>query len=40
MDPELVICSQADGRPAWVEFRPYDEPAAQLCLGGLCSELE
>ena len=45
LDPELVICSQPDtftpeGRPAWIEFRPYDEPTAKVCLGGRYSELE
>lgn len=45
LDPELVICSQPDtftpeSRPAWIEFRPYDEPAAKVCLGGRYSELE
>lgn len=44
LDPELVICSQPDtftleGRPAWIEFHPYDDPAAKICLGGRHSEL-
>ena len=45
LDPELVICSQpsiaaANGRPAWIEFRPYDQPAARIYVGGLHLELE
>lgn len=43
LDPELVICGQPntvspDGRPAWLEYRPYDE-RAELCLDGRRSKL-
>lgn len=38
LDPELVVASQPNtvepnGRPAWVEFRPYDQTTA-ICLDG------
>ncbi len=45
LDPELVICSQpsiaaANGRTAWIEFRPYGQPAARTYVGGRYFELE
>ena len=45
LDPELVICSRpsiaaANGRPDWIEFRPYDQPAARVYVGGQQFELE
>ena len=45
LDPELVICSRpsivaTNGRPAWIEFRPYDQPAATIYVGGRRFELE
>jgi hypothetical protein len=44
VDPALVISSQpkpatSDGGPAWVEFRPYDEASAKVCIGGRCARL-
>jgi hypothetical protein len=45
LDPELVFADRPDnlpaaGRLAWVEFRPYEEPPAKICLGGRWHELE
>lgn len=45
LDPDLVFANCPDtfsptGRPAWVQFRPYEEPPAQVCLGGQRWELE
>lgn len=45
LDPELVFANRPDvsaptGRPAWVEFRPYEEPPARVCLAGRLRELE
>ena len=45
LDPELVICSRpriavANGRPAWMEFRPYAQPAARIHIGARHFELE
>ena len=45
LDPGLVICSRpntatTNGRPAWIEFRPYAQPAARIYLGGRRFELE
>ncbi len=45
LDPDLVFANQPetfapDGRSAWVEFRPYEEPPARICLGGRRWELE
>ena len=45
LDPELVFASRTDtfaptGRSAWVEFRPYEQPPARVCLGGRRWELE
>ena len=49
LEPELVFADQPDtfgpeggstGRPTWVEFRPYEEPPAKICLGGRWHELE
>ena len=45
LDPELVICSRSstaasNGRPAWIEFRPYAQPAARIYVGGRRFELE
>lgn len=44
LDPALVICSQtkpstSDGERVWVEFRPYDEATAKVCVGGRCARL-
>ncbi|QIN85424.1 hypothetical protein GBA63_22245 (plasmid) [Rubrobacter tropicus] len=44
-DPALVICSRPEvgelaGRPAFVEFRPYEKPAARVRVGGRCQELD
>jgi hypothetical protein len=38
-EPELVFADRPDnlpdvGSPAWVEFRPYEQPPAKVCLGG------
>ncbi len=43
--PELVICSRpnvaaSNGRPAWIDFRPYAQPAARIYVGGRRFELE
>ena len=44
--PRLIICSQANTLTldveeiVWVEFRPYDEPRAKICIGRQRSELE
>lgn len=43
LDPELVVCGQPNtvtpsGRPAWFEYRPYDD-RAELCMGGNRSRL-
>ena len=45
LDPDLVFANRPDnsaptGRPAWVEFRPYEEPPARVCLAGRAWELE
>ena len=37
LDPDLVFANRPDtfsstGRSAWVEFRPYEEPPARICL--------
>jgi hypothetical protein len=45
LDPELIFAHQPNiltstGRSAWVEFRPYEDPAARVCLGGRQWELE
>ncbi len=45
LDPELVIANLPDslpdaGRITWVEFRPYEQPPAKICLGGRWYELE
>ena len=46
LGPDLVFANRPDasaaptGRPAWVEFRPYDEPPARVCLAGRRRELE
>ena len=46
LDPDLVFADRPDdagvptGRPAWVEFRPYEEPPARVCLAGRTWELE
>lgn len=44
LDPDLVFAnrpdaSAPDGRPAWVEFLPYEEPPARVCLAGQRREL-
>ncbi|PLS87492.1 MAG: hypothetical protein CYG60_01610 [Actinobacteria bacterium] len=43
LEPELVICGQPNtvtttDRPAWVEYRPYDD-WAEVCLDGNRSKL-
>ncbi len=45
LDPDLVICASpdslvSDGRSAWVEFLPYEEPAATVSLDGRREELD
>ena len=45
LDPELVFACfpetlVPEGRSAWVEFRPYEDPPARVCLGGRRWELE
>ena len=49
LKPELVFADQPDtfgpegkstSRTAWVEFRPYEEPPARVCLAGRRWELE
>lgn len=45
LEPDLVLSTQPDtfaptGRTAWVEFRPYEEPPARICLGGQRREME
>ena len=45
LDPDLAIAAQPNtitpnGRPAWAEYRPYDKPAAKICIAGKHSELE
>ena len=45
LDPELVFANRPDtfaptGRSAWVEFRPYEQPPARICLAGRRWELE
>jgi hypothetical protein len=44
LDPALVIRSQtkpstSDDERIWVEFRPYDEASAKVCVGGRCTRL-
>jgi hypothetical protein len=44
LDPALVIRSQTnpsttDDERVWVEFRPYDEASAKVCVGGRCTRL-
>lgn len=44
LDPELAVCAVpnlfAPGeRPAWVEFTPYEEPQARVCVGGQKREI-
>ena len=44
LDPDLVFAdrpasSPASGGPAWVEFRPYEEPPARVSLAGRTWEL-
>lgn len=39
VEPELAICAVPNrflpGKlPAWVEFTPYEEPQARVCVGG------
>jgi hypothetical protein len=43
--PKLVMCklsaaSMPQGRNAWVEFHPYEEPAAVISLDGRRTEFE
>jgi hypothetical protein len=45
LDPELVFANRPDtfaptGRSVWVEFRPYEQPPARICLAGRRRELE
>ena len=45
LEPDLVFAnrpaaSSSSGRPAWVEFRPYEEPPARVRLAGKRWELE
>ena len=45
LDPELVFANRPDtfaptGRSAWVEFRPYEQQPARICLAGRRRELE
>ncbi len=45
LDPDLVLSNQPDtfaptGRSAWVQFLPYEEPPARICLAGRRRELE
>lgn len=49
LDPHLVFANRPDApgpeggstrRSAWVEFRPYEEPPARVCLAGRRWELE
>jgi hypothetical protein len=45
LGPELVFANRPDtfaptGRAAWVEFRPYEQPPARICLAGRRRELE
>ena len=44
LDPDLVFADRPDapaptGRPAWVEFRPYEEPPAKVRMAGRRWEL-
>ena len=45
LGPDLVFANRPDasaaptGRPAWVEFRPYEEPPARGRLAGKTREL-
>ena len=45
LDPELVFADRPDNLPdagklAWVESRPYEQPPAEICLGGRWPGLE
>ncbi len=45
LEPDLVFADRPDvsaptGRPAWVEFRPYEQPPARVWLAGRTWELE
>ena len=45
VDPDLVFADRPDRRkgalrPAWAQFRPYEEPALRICLAGRWRELE
>lgn len=45
LEPDLVFSNQPDtfaptGRPAWVEFLPYEEPPARICVAGQRREME
>lgn len=44
LEPHIVFANRPDapaptGRPAWVEFRPYEEPPARVHLAGRRREL-
>jgi hypothetical protein len=45
LDPDLVISVHPasldpGGRSAWVEYVPYEKPAATVSIGGRCQELD
>jgi hypothetical protein len=45
LDPDLVICdgcvsSNPNGRAAWVEYHPFEEPPGMVSLDGDHTELE
>jgi hypothetical protein len=44
LEPDLVFAdrpaSSSSGGPAWVEFRPYEQPPARVWLAGRTWELE
>ena len=45
LDPDLVICDgsaspNTDGRSAWVEYDPHEQPPATVSLDGQHTELE
>ena len=44
LDPDLVFAPWPNtlapgGRPAWVEFTPYETPQAKICVVGRTTEL-
>lgn len=43
-EPALIMADRAEttltaGKLGWVEFRPYEEPPAKICLGGRLRDL-